>query len=218
MNSSFYKIAMATLALLNISQIIHGFAIAPRMCMSAGPVGPVGLTLRNGKVERSERPGRTANCNKKYLYINYLLTLRHVKKTIKNSASTASGTGGGDVLYNINNMIENIINVTATVNPQNLAETKESMLFVGKTSDTNGVNGVIINDDLTAKKLLLANIQIDVSNIKYIQISTKNDTLIVELDKNNNVGNDKNVIKYDLKQMDALISAVSILMNLLNVH
>jgi hypothetical protein len=191
--------------------------------MSAGPVGPagpVGLTLRNGKVERSERPVRTTNCNKKYLYINYLLTLRHVKKTIKNSASTAGSGGGGDVLYNINNMIENIINITATVNPQHPSDTKEPMLFLGDTSG-NGVNvgnGVIINDDLTAKKLLLANIQIDVSNIKYIQISTKNDTLIVELDKNNNVGNDKNVVKYDLKQMDALISAVSILMNLLNVH
>lgn len=211
MNSSFYRIALLTLTLLNIYQIIYGFATsssklprAPcdtRMCMN--PMSP-NNGLRNGRKEP------TGNCNKKYLYINYLLTLRNVKKTIKNSA----GTGGGDVFYNINNMIESIINITETVNPPNPSDTKESMLFVGKKSRTDGI---IINDDLTAKKLLLANIQIDVSNIKYIQISTKNDTLVVELDKNN-VGNDKNFVKYDLKQMDALISAVSILMNLLNVH
>jgi hypothetical protein len=194
------KTVIAILIILNISQIISAY-IAPIMCMpSSSPNNK--LSLRNS----FDRSDRTINCNKKYLYINYLLTLRNVKKAIKNSANT----GGGDLLYNINNMIENVINVSATVNPHNPSQARESKLLVGN-------NSLIINDDLSAKKLLLANIQIDVSNIKYIQISTKNDTLIVELDKNNNV-EDSNIVKYDLKQMDALISAVSILMNLLNVH
>jgi hypothetical protein len=188
------KTVIAILMILNISQIISAY-VAPIMCMpSSSPDNKLSLRSVSDK---------SINCNKKYLYINYLLTLRSVKKTIKNSANS-------DLLNNINYMIENIINVSATVNPQNPSDARESKLLVGN-------NSLIINDDLIAKKLLLANIQIDVSNIKYIQISTKNDTLIVELDKNNNV-EDSNIVKYDLKQMDALISAVSILMNLLNVH
>jgi hypothetical protein len=206
MNRSFYRIV---LMILNISHIVTAY-MAPTMCMSPTPLNNNNkLVLRGGVSHRSDKSDVTINCNKKYLYINYLLTLRNVKKTIKNSANS-------DVLYNINNMIESIINVSSSVNPQNHQnplDTRESMLFIGNAS----IPSVIINDDLIAKKLLLANVQIDVSNIKYIQISTKNDTLIVELDKNNNIRND-NVVKYDLKTMDALISAVSILMNLLNVH
>ena len=58
------------------------------------------------------------------------------------------------------------------------------------------------------------------SNVKYIQISTKNDTIVVELDKKNEYGknNENNFINYDLGKLDSLISAISILMNLLNIH
>jgi hypothetical protein len=65
--------------------------------------------------------------------------------------------------------------------------------------------------------LVLANIKIDVSNVKYIQISTKNDTILIELDKNNQEP-DKSFVNYDLGKIDALISAISILMNVLNIH
>ena len=76
---------------------------------------------------------------------------------------------------------------------------------------------------IIAKNLILANIKIDVSNVKYIQISTKNDTMVIELDKNENNDNaetidNKGFINYDLGKIDALISAISILMNLLNIH
>jgi hypothetical protein len=192
MMMSFSKVIVLTiLTIINISQIINAF-IVPIMCTS--PYNNK-LALRNGS-------DKTINCNKKYLYLNYLLTLRNVKKTIKNSANN-------DLLHNINFMIENIIN-SSSINVKNQKEETDSVLFVGN-------NSVIVNDNLLAKKILLANIQIDVSNIKYIQISTKNDTLIVELDKNNNVDN-TNVIKYDLNKIDAMVSAISILMNLINVH
>ena len=65
--------------------------------------------------------------------------------------------------------------------------------------------------------MVLANIKIDVSNVKYIQISTKNDTILIELDKNNQEP-DKSFVNYDLGKIDALISAISILMNVLNIH
>ena len=149
-----------------------------------------------------------ANENEKYLYGNYLVTLRKFKRTIN---------------YNkiFNNMTE---------------QTKESVGAVGVAGaggDTRYIKGIaddiyfninnntiINNDQYIAKSISLANIKIDVSTVKYIHIFTKNDTITIELDKNND--NSKNTedgfINYDLGKIDSIISAISILMNLLNIH
>ena len=147
-----------------------------------------------------------ANENEKYLYGNYLVTLRKFKRTIN---------------YNkiFNNMTE---------------QTKEAVDVAGVESkykkDIKGVaddiyfniknNTIINNDQYIAKSISLANIKIDVSTVKYIQISTKNDTITIELDKNNDnsKNTDSGFINYDLGKIDSLISAISILMNLLNIH
>ena len=147
-----------------------------------------------------------ANENEKYLYGNYLVTLRKFKRTIN---------------YNkiFNNMTE---------------QTKEAVGVAGAASgDTRDIKGiaddiyfniknntVINNDQYIAKSISLANIKIDVSTVKYIQISTKNDTITIELDKNNDnsKNTDSGFINYDLGKIDSLISAISILMNLLNIH
>lgn len=143
-----------------------------------------------------------ANENEKYLYGNYLVTLRKFKRTIN---------------YNkiFNNMTE---------------QTKESVGAVGASGDIKGIaddiyfniknNTIINNDQYIAKSISLANIKIDVSTVKYIQISTKNDTITIELDKNNDnsKNTDSGFINYDLGKIDSLISAISILMNLLNIH
>ena len=147
-----------------------------------------------------------ANENEKYLYGNYLVTLRKFKRTIN---------------YNkiFNNMTE---------------QTKESVGAVGVAGaggDTRYIKGIaddiyfninnntiINNDQYIAKSISLANIKIDVSTVKYIQISTKNDTITIELDKNNAKNTDSGFINYDLGKIDSLISAISILMNLLNIH
>jgi hypothetical protein len=79
-------------------------------------------------------------------------------------------------------------------------------------NDNNSVNPMYINNtDKIAKTLILSNIYIDVSAVKYIQISTKNDTLIVELDKNNNV-------LYDIGKIDNFLSSISLLMKLVNIN
>ena len=149
-----------------------------------------------------------ANENEKYLYGNYLVTLRKFKRTIN---------------YNkiFNNMTE---------------QTKEAVGVAGiagtggDSRDIKGIaddiyfniknNTVINNDQYIAKSISLANIKIDVSTVKYIQISTKNDTITIELDKNNDnsKNTDSGFINYDLGKIDSLISAISILMNLLNIH
>jgi hypothetical protein len=125
-----------------------------------------------------------SNDNEKYLYANYLVSLRKFRNAQKS------------LNYNIfTNIVNN--NISGSCNVDN------------KT--------VLNNNEKIAKTLVLANIKIDVSNVKYIQISTKNDTILIELDKNNQEP-DKSFVNYDLGKIDVLISAISILMNVLNIH
>ena len=144
-----------------------------------------------------------ANENEKYLYGNYLVALRKCKRTI-----------------NYSKLFNNISEIT-----KDARETTDMRDIKGIADDIyiNIKNNTIINNDqYIAKSISLANIKIDVSSVKYIQISTKNDTITIELDKNNDNHISKNTdngfINYDLGKIDSLISAISILMNLLNIH
>jgi len=149
-----------------------------------------------------------SNENEKYLYTNYLVSLRKIKRAQKsiNYNNIFSINNFSYVDTNNDNKNNNINNI----NSLNLTTYNELFLNIN-------------NNDKIVKNLILANIKIDVSNIKYIQISTKNDTMIIELDKNENnktteTTDNKGFINYDLGKIDALISAISILMNLLNIH
>jgi hypothetical protein len=175
---------------------------------SQGSQGTQGSQISSNNRKKSiVKKGNTyhrkfANENEKYLYGNYLVTLRKFKRTIN---------------YNkiFNNMTE---------------QTKEVAGAGGDSRDIKGIaddiyfniknNTIINNDQYIAKSISLANIKIDVSTVKYIQISTKNDTITIELDKNNDnsKNTDSGFINYDLGKIDSLISAISILMNLLNIH
>jgi hypothetical protein len=73
------------------------------------------------------------------------------------------------------------------------------------------------------KNIVVSNIYIDVSNVKYIQISTRNDTLLVELDKNNveasaATSNNMNNIMYDITKIETLVSSISLIMKVLNIN
>ena len=148
-----------------------------------------------------------SNENEKYLYANYLVSLRKIKKAqrafnnlVNDSSSSSIGSISGiSGISGIGNNEGNGNN-----------ESKEMLLNIENST-------VLNNNEKIARNLILANIRIDVSNVKYIQISTKNDTIVVELDKNNE-NNEKSFINYDLGKIDSLISAISILMNLLNIH
>ena len=141
-----------------------------------------------------------SNENEKYLYANYLVSLRKIKKAqrafnnLVNDSSSSSIGGIGSIGGN------------------NEGSGSNNEMYLNIENST-----VLNNNEKIARNLILANIRIDVSNVKYIQISTKNDTIVVELDKNNE-NNEKSFINYDLGKIDSLISAISILMNLLNIH
>jgi hypothetical protein len=149
-----------------------------------------------------------ANENEKYLYGNYLVTLRKFKRTINYSK----------LLNNITNSIVDNINSSIANYNKTTSDTGDVYLNIKN-------NTIINNDQFIAKNIILANIRIDVSTVKYIQITTKNDTITIELDKNNMKSKDvahitdtNGFINYDLGKIDSLISAISILMNLLNIH
>ena len=152
-----------------------------------------------------------ANENEKYLYGNYLVTLRKFKRTINYSK----------LLNNITNSIVDNIN-SSIANYSKTASDATSDVYLNIKNNT-----IINNDQFIAKNIILANIKIDVSTVKYIQITTKNDTITIELDKNNDntkstdsahTADTNGFINYDLGKIDSLISAISILMNLLNIH
>jgi hypothetical protein len=149
-----------------------------------------------------------ANENEKYLYGNYLVTLRKFKRTIN---------------YNkiFNNMTEQTKEAAGVAGIAGTGGDSRDIKGIADDIYFNIKNNTIINNDqYIAKSISLANIKIDVSTVKYIQISTKNDTITIELDKNNDnsKNTDSGFINYDLGKIDSLISAISILMNLLNIH
>jgi hypothetical protein len=149
-----------------------------------------------------------ANENEKYLYGNYLVTLRKFKRTIN---------------YNkiFNNMTEQTKEAAGVAGIAGTGGDSRDIKGIADDIYFNIKNNTVINNDqYIAKSISLANIKIDVSTVKYIQISTKNDTITIELDKNNDnsKNTDSGFINYDLGKIDSLISAISILMNLLNIH
>ena len=131
-------------------------------------------------------------CNEKYMYMKYLIGIRNFKRVYR--------------IFKDNHFadIQNAINILNILNYLNNTQVM---------NDNNSGNPMYINNtDKIAKTLILSNIYIDVSAVKYIQISTKNDTLIVELDKNN-----QNAL-YDIGKIDNFLSSISLLMKLVNIN
>ena len=158
-------------------------------------------------------------CNEKYIYMKYLIGIRNFKKIYRIVKDNSN--------IDIQNII-NILNILNYINNTNIANiTENNPIFINNEVFNN--TSLIINNtnhnnhnDKFAKHLILSNIHIDVSKIKYIQISTRNDTLIVELDKNNadlaQVPNNINNYIYDIGKIDTLISSISLLMKFLNIN
>lgn len=148
-------------------------------------------------------------CNEKFIYMKYLIGIRNFKKVYR------------IIKDNSNIDIQNIINIINYINNTQITNNNNSSIFINNSMFDNNTD-ININNEKIAKTLILSNIYIDVSNIKYIQISTKNDTLIVELDKNNaeKIASPNNIhnIMYDVTKIETLISSVSLLMKVLNIN
>jgi len=156
-------------------------------------------------------------CNEKYIYMKYLIGIRNIKKIYRIVKDNSN--------IDIQNII-NVLNILNYINNTNIANiTENNPIFINNDILNNTsliINNTNYNNDKIAKHLILSNIYIDVSKIKYIQISTRNDTLIVELDKNNadlaHEPNNINNILLDIGKIDTLISSISLLMKFLNIN
>jgi len=96
-----------------------------------------------------------SNYSDRKLYTSYLLGLRKTRRVISNNSNV--------------NMLKSIVNFTNDF-AMNYTSIQEYQYI------NNTKTGV--------KNIAMSNMVIDVSNIKEIHISTKNDKLIIELDKN----------------------------------
>jgi len=200
---NFVRYAFLILTLINSFIYINGFTM-PTSYLNGVNSKKQNLKLRNNY--------NNLLCNEKYIYMKYLIGIRNFRKVYRIIKDTSNID-----IQNIINIINNTQNVNITDNNQLLIN---SSLFNNNNSLL--INNTNINNDKIAKNLILSNIHIDVSNIKYIQISTKNDTLIVELDKNNadtvTVSNNIHNLMYDIGKIEALVSSISLIMKVLNIN
>jgi hypothetical protein len=151
------------------------------------------LLRPSSQLRNSNSNSNIALCNEKYVYMRYLIGIRNFKRVYR------------IVKDNHFADIQNAINILNVLNYLN--NTQGTQMTIMKDNNAMQIN----NTDKIAKTLILSNIYIDVSTVKYIQISTKNDTLIVELDKNN-----ANAL-YDIGKIDNFLSSISLLMKIINI-
>ena len=201
---NFIRYAFLILTIINSFLNINGLVL-PTSYINGANSKKQNLKLRNNY--------NNLLCNEKFIYMKYLIGIRNFKKVYR------------IIKDNSNIDIQNIINIINIINnTQNVNITDNNSILINSSLFNNKsllINNTNINNDKIAKNLILSNIYIDVSNVKYIQISTKNDTLIVELDKNNLdtvASNNIHNLMYDIGKIEALVSSISLIMKVLNIN
>ena len=188
-----------------------------------------------GKIKKETLKLRNSNsnlviCNEKYIYMKYLIGIRNFKKVYRIFKDNHHMD-----IQNIINII-NILNILNYINNTQISNITgddlanknhyNNSLYINNTLFHNNslvINNTGVNNDKLAKHLILSNIYIDVSTVKYIQISTRNETLIVELDKNNadiSSASPNNIynLMYDIGKIETLVSSISLLLKMLNIN
>ena len=188
-----------------------------------------------GKIKKETLKLRNSNsnlviCNEKYIYMKYLMGIRNFKKVYRIFKDNHHMD-----IQNIINII-NILNILNYINNTQISNITgddianknhyNNSLYINNTLFHNNslvINNTGVNNDKLAKHLILSNIYIDVSTVKYIQISTRNETLIVELDKNNadiSSASPNNIynLMYDIGKIETLVSSISLLLKMLNIN
>lgn len=130
------------------------------------------------------------NCNERHLYLNYLRGLRKTKNYIRSTSNIDS--------------LKYILNYT-NVFINNYTNTNNTLVSSHKYDNTDiGIKNIIIGSNLV----------LDVSNIKYIHISSNNDNLTIELDKAKK--SDLTDVFNKLGNIETLINTLNILNQLLH--
>jgi len=188
----------------------------------------------SGRIKKAPLKLRSSNsnpvvCNDKFIYMKYLIGLRNFKKVYR----IFKDTHEADIqnVINILNVL-NYLNNTQITNATSSASDDNNSIYINNShfqnnslviNNTGSGDSSVGNNDKIAKHLILSNIYIDVSTVKYIQISTRNDTLVVELDKNNadmSSASPNNILNlmYDIGKIESLVSSISLLLKVMNIN
>jgi len=125
--------------------------------------------------------------NEKKLYGSYLIGLRKTRRLLKNTSNV-------NTLFNILNFTNDFV-----------------------SNNTKNFNNIYINHtEISSKNIVMGNIILDVSTIKYIHIKTEKDHLIVELDKTEKQNNMLSLFG-KINNLEAIISTVSIFGKIINI-
>jgi hypothetical protein len=207
----------------------EGYILSKTSIYKGGSVSG-GVSVPSGRIKKAPLKLRSSNsnsnlvvCNEKFIYMKYLIGLRNFKKVYR----IFKDTHEADIqnIINILNVL-NYLNNTQITNATSSDSGDSKSIYINNSHFQN--NSLIINNtgsdnDKIAKHLILSNIYIDVSTVKYIQISTRNDTLVVELDKNNadmSSASPNNILNlmYDIGKIETLVSSISLLLKVMNIQ
>jgi hypothetical protein len=185
----------------------------------------------SGRIKKAPLKLRSSNsnmavCNEKFIYMKYLIGLRNFKKVYRIFTDNHYEDIQNVInILNVLNYINNTQITNATASDENNSiyinnsHFQNNSLVINNTGSGSSDSG---NNEKIAKHLILSNIYIDVSTVKYIQISTRNDTLIVELDKNNAdmTASPNNILNlmYDIGKIESLVSSISLLLKVMNIN
>lgn len=133
-------------------------------------------------------------CNERMIYTNYLLGLRKTRKLFKNTTNV-------NTLSSILNYTNNFILNNSILNNNN----------------DNDSTYYINNIDVGVKNIIMGNLILNVSNVKYIYLSTEKDKIIIELDKIKKDDVMKDVIN-NINNIDSFINAIVIFGKIMNIN
>ncbi len=226
------KAAITIVLFVNMLLNIDGYMMNTMRMLPRVPSLPSLPSLPNlpsGRIKKAPLKLRSSNsnlviCNEKFIYMKYLIGLRNFKKVYR----IFKDTHEADIqnVINILNVL-NYLNNTQITNATTEATREDSKsIYINNSHFQNNslvINNTGINNEKIAKHLILSNIYIDVSTVKFIQISTRNDTLIVELDKNNadmSSASPNNILNlmYDIGKIESLVSSISLLLKVMNIN
>jgi len=126
-------------------------------------------------------------CKEQMIYRQYLIGLRKSRRLLNNASNI-------NTLLSIANFTNQFINTYTTI------------------SNTTSFN----NSEIGAKNIMMGNMVLDVSNVKYIKISTEKDTIIIELDKQQQK-TDLNLLER-INNVETIINTVSLLGKIINLN
>lgn len=127
------------------------------------------------------------DCREQIIYRQYLIGLRKSRRLLNTTSNV-------NTLLSIANFTNQFITNYATIN------------------NSTAFN----NTEVGVKNIMMGNMILDVSNVKYIKISTKKDTIIVELDKQ--IHNTDNNILDKINNLETIINTISLLGKIVNIN